>query len=632
MHPSPRSTQPGAAPARRLGVCSDAPFTIFITSIKGSGMRTFPVLLALLPLVAAVTASPVYASVASTDGGTLDVDFTTDPPHIRPGEEAKLKINFLNPVTQNTQIHIDYFVTVLEDGTEMFGPTNRLHTSEGKISVPVQFQRAGEYEVKIDVDGILFNPIPTETVSFSLTAGGNPPDPAPSTPGTDGDGGGCLVATAAFGSEMAEEVQMLREIRDNSLLATRSGSAFMAGFNQFYYAFSPTVADWERQNPAFKEAVRVAITPLISSLSLLDHANAGSEGEVLGYGIGIISLNLGMYVGLPLAGVLRLYQIRKKIAGFSDILERFLFARARPDTMKILTAGSSLIVLFAIAAGVNAAPSAFADHATAEVQMGIGSGVSGCQETNECYIPYEATVDVGGEVTWINDDSVAHTVTAGELTDENTGVDYPNGFDSGLFVPGTTYSHKFTEAGTYPYFCLVHPWMTGFIHVEGDSAMEPGSDMAMGDVHKGDDHGSAMQPESIDEIMATITTGDAMQNSPMSIDVAITDMDGGELEHVNFKVVAMQNGQTVLEEELHAHKGTATTQTAPLPMAASEENPVSVTVDFLGFGIDEITGPSGQLATKQVIPEFGTIAMMILGISIISIVALTAKSRVIPRI
>ena len=279
-------------------------------------MRIFPVLLALLlPLVAVVAAAaapPAYASVASTDGGTLDVDFTTDPPHIRPGEEAKLKINFLNPVTQNTQVHIDYFVTVLEDGNEMFGPTNRLHTSEGKISVPVQFQRAGEYEVKIDVDGILFNPIPTETVSFSLAAGGKPPDPASPTPGTDGGGGGCLVATAAFGSEMAEEVQMLREIRDRSLLATRSGSAFMAGFNQFYYAFSPTVADWERQNPAFKEVVKAAITPMLLSLSLLDHATAGSEGEVLGYGIGIISLNLGMYVGLPLAGVLRLYQIRKK--------------------------------------------------------------------------------------------------------------------------------------------------------------------------------------------------------------------------------------------------------------------------------------------------------------------------------
>ena len=303
--------------------------------------------------------------------------------------------------------------------------------------------------------------------------------------------------------------------------------------------------------------------------------------------------------------------------------------------MKILTAGSSLIVLFAIAAGVNAAPSAFADHATAEVQMGIGSGFSQeCMDTNECYIPYEATVDVGGEVTWINDDTTIHTVTAGSLSDDPNAVGdaYPNGFDSGFFVTGETYSHKFTEAGTYPYFCTVHPWMTGFVHVEGGPAMDPDSDMAMGDMHEGDDHGPAMQPESIDEIMATITTGDAMQGSPMSIDVAITDMDGEALEHVNFKVVAMQNGQTVLEEELHAHKGMATTQTAPLPMVASEENPVSVTVDFLGFGIDEITGPSGQLATKQVIPEFGTIAMMILGISIISIVALTAKSRVIPRI
>ena len=112
-------------------------------------------------------------------------------------------------------------------------------------------------------------------------------------------GGGCLIATAAFGSEMAPQVQLLREIRDNTVLQTESGSAFMTGFNQFYYSFSPTVADYERENPAFKEAVKITLTPLLTSLTLLQYVDIDSESEMLGYGIGIILLNIGMYFVAP---------------------------------------------------------------------------------------------------------------------------------------------------------------------------------------------------------------------------------------------------------------------------------------------------------------------------------------------
>lgn len=111
--------------------------------------------------------------------------------------------------------------------------------------------------------------------------------------------GGCLIATAAFGSEMAPQVQFLREIRDNTVLQTESGSAFMTGFNQFYYSFSPAIADYERENPAFKEAVKITLTPLLTSLTLLQYADIDSESEMLGYGIGIILLNIGMYFVVP---------------------------------------------------------------------------------------------------------------------------------------------------------------------------------------------------------------------------------------------------------------------------------------------------------------------------------------------
>ena len=112
-----------------------------------------------------------------------------------------------------------------------------------------------------------------------------------------GNGGGCLIATATYGSEMSQQVQQLRELRDNQLLQTESGTVFIGMFNDIYYSFSPTIADMEREHPMFKEAVNLAITPMISSLSLME--NAESESEVLGVGISVIVLNLGMYIAVP---------------------------------------------------------------------------------------------------------------------------------------------------------------------------------------------------------------------------------------------------------------------------------------------------------------------------------------------
>ena len=112
-------------------------------------------------------------------------------------------------------------------------------------------------------------------------------------------GGGCLIATASYGSELALQVQQLREIRDDVILQTESGSTFMMGFNQFYYSFSPMIADYERENPVFKEAVKLIITPLLTSLTLLQYVDIDSESDMLGYGIGIILLNIGMYFITP---------------------------------------------------------------------------------------------------------------------------------------------------------------------------------------------------------------------------------------------------------------------------------------------------------------------------------------------
>ena len=122
------------------------------------------------------------------------------------------------------------------------------------------------------------------------------------------EGGGCLIATAAYGSEMSPQVQMLREIRDNQLMNTEAGKSFMSGFNEMYYSFSPYIADYERENPMFKEVVKLGLTPMLSSLAIME--NADSESEVLGLGLSVIALNLGMYIAAP---AMMFYGISKKV-------------------------------------------------------------------------------------------------------------------------------------------------------------------------------------------------------------------------------------------------------------------------------------------------------------------------------
>ena len=102
----------------------------------------------------------------------------------------------------------------------------------------------------------------------------------------------------------------------------------------------------------------------------------------------------------------------------------------------------------------------FASAEQVAVSLPSGSGVPGCEETQECYIPYVITVNPGDEVVWSNDDTAAHTVTSGTPAEGHDGL-----FDSSLFMAATTFSHTFDTLGEYDYFCMVHPWMIGNITV-----------------------------------------------------------------------------------------------------------------------------------------------------------------------
>jgi hypothetical protein len=243
-----------------------------------------------------------------TDKGAIDVNVSYDD--IEPNIQTKINIDFLNPVTQKTQEHIDYTVTVTKEGQQVFGPIPLTHTSIGTVKIPIEFnQGEGVYKMDFEIEGILFQPLPTETVSFDIRVGEGY---GQTTSNNDKpDDSGCLIATAAYGTELAPQVQLLREIRDNTLFSTSSGTAFMGGFNTLYYSFAPTVADWERENPMFKEIVKTTITPMLSTLSIMSLADEGSEAEVLGLGISVIALNLAMYIGIPVLGILKVYQFKR---------------------------------------------------------------------------------------------------------------------------------------------------------------------------------------------------------------------------------------------------------------------------------------------------------------------------------
>ena len=285
---------------------------------------------------------------------------------------------------------------------------------------------------------------------------------------------------------------------------------------------------------------------------------------------------------------------------------------------------SSIFVLFAIVAGVIGSPAAFADHPTATVSAAPGSAVPGCEETNECYIPEDVSVDVGGEVTWTNDDTAAHTVTSG------TAEEGPDGnFDSSLFMAGTSYSVVFEEEGVFPYFCMVHPWMIGTVTVVADE-ME---DDHMEDDHMEDDTHEAMEGEaSATGMLSDGVEVEVYASAPTAGEMMEITIEFDDSEHVNYDVSVTQNGESVLEDmAAHEHGGVGTHMTAPL----SSSDPVDVTITFQGYGVDEKTGPIGEEVTfTNVVPEFGTIAAMILAVAIVSIIAVTARSKLslTPRI
>ena len=231
---------------------------------------------------------------------------------IKEAEEPKILSNYVFENDDGIKAHMLVTTQDLQTPTETFQfKTLQLHFINSEFSYSIIYvnltdwfryeinafiQTVDDFEVMFDgkMQPINFSrdPVFKQLINDAKAA----PEPESLPPARIG---GCLIATASYGSELAPQVQQLRELRDNTVLQTESGSAFMTGFNQFYYSFSPVIADYERENQVFKEAVKLTITPLLTSLTLLQYADIDSESEMVGYGIGVILLNIGMYFIAP---------------------------------------------------------------------------------------------------------------------------------------------------------------------------------------------------------------------------------------------------------------------------------------------------------------------------------------------
>ncbi|MGV7226786.1 MAG: PEFG-CTERM sorting domain-containing protein [Nitrosopumilus sp.] len=294
---------------------------------------------------------------------------------------------------------------------------------------------------------------------------------------------------------------------------------------------------------------------------------------------------------------------------------------------------SSFFVLFAIVAGIVAmTPAAFADHSEVTIVPAAGSGAPGCEETAEgCYIPSTATVDVGGKVIMTNTDSAAHTYTSGTPDGGPDGV-----FDTSLLMVDGSYEWIPETVGEQPYFCMVHPWMQGIIIVQEVGAAEDdghGNQSEQSMTHEEDSMLDTHFPEDEPTATGMLSDGTVVKlwaSAPAANEMMEIFVEFEGAEHVNHDImVTQQGGEYMNDEGAHHHDGKGAHVTAPL----SSSNPVDITITFQGYGVDDPkTGPIGEeVVFSNVVPEFGTIAMMILAVAIISIVAVTAKSRVVPR-
>ena len=344
--------------------------------------------------------------------------------------------------------------------------------------------------------------------------------------------------------------------------------------------------------------------------------------------------------------------------------------------MKITTL-TSLFVLLSVVSMVAIAPSAFADHTSATVTNALGSSTPGCEDTNSCFDPNPVTIAMGGTVTWENVDNAAHTVTSGSPADGPDGV-----FDSSLIMAGgATFSHTFDDVGTYDYFCMVHPWMQGSVIVEDEAAAEAEAAEAEAEAAEAEAaEAEAAAAAAIAALEAEQAAEAAAAESLAALEAAAAESlaaleaeqaaEAAEAEAAAVVMAAPREPAIDLVDTLiyNINGGSVSSiitnsddSTLVVAVDASDDGELSITMnsDYITAFDDDsyfvlvnneevwfsqdgntLTIPfeAGtekiEIVGSAVVPEFGTIAMVVLAVAIISIIVITAKTKtqLIPKL
>jgi hypothetical protein len=193
------------------------------------------------------------------------------PEVIETGVVTTFAMNIQDPTLGDLVRNASFDFTVTKDGREVH--RQHLASGQGIFGHQYMFREPGNYRIAAqNING------GSESAQLDILVlqGTNPVDPNPQQPS------GCLIATAAFGSELMPQVQFLRGFRDGYVMKSVSGSAFMDTFNAVYYSFSPQVADYEREQPWLQATVKTAIYPLLGILVASERAFALSGGGEAG--------------------------------------------------------------------------------------------------------------------------------------------------------------------------------------------------------------------------------------------------------------------------------------------------------------------------------------------------------------
>jgi predicted secreted protein with PEFG-CTERM motif len=310
---------------------------------------------------------------------------------------------------------------------------------------------------------------------------------------------------------------------------------------------------------------------------------------------------------------------------------------------------SSLFVLMSVVSMIAIAPSAFADET---VTNAPGSSTPGCEPN--CFVPSTVTIEAGETVTWDNTDTAAHTATSGSTSDSDS---VGAVFDSSLIMAGGSYSHTFDTPGTYVYFCMVHPWMEGTVIVEAAgaadaAAAEAAAEAAAAEAAAADaaaDADAAAEAAAA-EAAAAIAALEAEQAAK---EAAAAAMAGPSLDAADYisasgasvtSITANADDDSVIIVIDAVDDGTLSVQLHDKIIRAFDDGTYFVLIDneevwFEQSGTDltipyEAGNEKIEIVGSYAVPEFGTIAMIILAVAIVSIIAITAKTRMtlIPKL